>query len=104
MNKEQYEGMVDRFATIGLQQIDLDKNLESMRKTFNKEQQECKVAEKKKKAEETKSNKKQKGRSVKQLFMTDADILDCLQNIKIKSCEEFDRIPQRILVDVQNPF
>ena len=31
--------------------------------------------------------------------MTDTDIIDCLQNIKIKNCEGFDRIPQRILVD-----
>ena len=32
-------------------------------------------------------------------FMTESDILECLKNIKIKNCEGFDRIPQRILVD-----
>ena len=31
--------------------------------------------------------------------MTDADIKECLNNIKIKNCEGYDRIPQRILVD-----
>ena len=34
--------------------------------------------------------------------MTDADILECLKEIKIKYCEGFDRIPQRILVDGAN--
>ena len=32
-------------------------------------------------------------------FMTEKDILDCLCKIKIKNCEGFDRIPQRVLVD-----
>ena len=32
-------------------------------------------------------------------FMTDTDILESLRSIKIKNCEGFDRIPQRILVD-----
>ena len=32
-------------------------------------------------------------------FMTDGDIRECLCKIKIKNCEGFDRIPQRILVD-----
>ena len=31
-------------------------------------------------------------------FMTEKDILDCLCKIKIKNCEGFDRIPQRVLV------
>jgi hypothetical protein len=32
-------------------------------------------------------------------FMTDTDILESLRSIKIKNCEGFDRIPQRVLVD-----
>ena len=32
-------------------------------------------------------------------FMSGSDILDVLSSIKIKNCEGFDRIPQRILVD-----
>ena len=35
-------------------------------------------------------------------FMTDTDIRECLNNIKIKNCEGYDRIPQRILVDGAN--
>ena len=34
--------------------------------------------------------------------MTDTEILEFLKNIKIKNCEGFDRIPQRILVDRAN--
>ena len=32
-------------------------------------------------------------------FMSGNDILECLKSIKIKNCEGYDRIPQRILVD-----
>ena len=35
-------------------------------------------------------------------FMSSADILSCIKSIKIKNCEGFDRIPQRILVDGAN--
>ena len=31
--------------------------------------------------------------------MTSKDITECLKTIKIKNCEGYDRIPQRILVD-----
>ena len=32
-------------------------------------------------------------------FMSDTDIMECLKTIKIKNCEGYDRIPQRVLVD-----
>ena len=35
-------------------------------------------------------------------FMSSADVLSCMSSIKIKNCEGFDRIPQRILVDGAN--
>ena len=35
-------------------------------------------------------------------FMTDTDIRECRNNIKIKNCEGYDRIPKRILVDSAN--
>ena len=63
-NEEQYESMVDRFATIGLKRSDLDKVLESRRTAFNKAQREFKVAERKKKAEEAKSTKKPRKNSL----------------------------------------
>ena len=44
-------------------------------------------------------NGKKKLEHPNSFFMTDEDILECLQNIKTKNCEGFDRIPQRILVD-----
>ena len=31
--------------------------------------------------------------------MTSKDIAECLRSIKIKNCEGYDRIPQRVLVD-----
>jgi hypothetical protein len=31
--------------------------------------------------------------------MTKANILECMKSIKFKKSEEFDRIPQRVLVD-----
>ena len=34
-----------------------------------------------------------------EFFMTTKDIIECLRTIKIKNCEGYDRIPQRILVD-----
>jgi hypothetical protein len=33
------------------------------------------------------------------MFMSSKDILECLKSIKIKNCEGYDRIPQRILND-----
>ena len=44
-------------------------------------------------------NGKKKVDQPNNFFMADNDILECLRNIKIKNCEGFDRIPQRILVD-----
>ena len=44
-------------------------------------------------------NGKRKITQPNSFFMTDADIVECLSKIKIKNCEGFDRIPQRILVD-----
>ena len=44
-------------------------------------------------------NGKKKLEHPNSFFMTNEDILECLQNIKTKNCEGFDRIPQRILVD-----
>ena len=64
MNEEQYESMVDRFATIGLKRPDLDKVLESRRTAFNKALREYKVAERKKKADELKANKKPRKNSI----------------------------------------
>ena len=32
-------------------------------------------------------------------FMTAVDILECINQLKIKNCEGYDRIPQRILID-----
>ena len=37
--------------------------------------------------------------SENQFFMSSADVEECVKNIKIKNCEGYDRIPQRILVD-----
>ena len=64
MNEEQYESMVDRFATIGLKRPDVDKVLEARRTAFNKAQREFKIAERKKKAEESKANKKPRKNSL----------------------------------------
>ena len=33
------------------------------------------------------------------MFMSKVDITECVRSIKIKNCEWYDRIPQRILVD-----
>ena len=33
------------------------------------------------------------------MFMTQSDVKECVLSIKIKNCESFDRIPQRIIVD-----
>ena len=33
------------------------------------------------------------------MFMTTNDIENCIRCIKIKNCEGYDRIPQRVLVD-----
>ena len=32
-------------------------------------------------------------------FMTTTDILECVNQLKMKNCEGYDRIPQRILID-----
>ena len=32
-------------------------------------------------------------------FMTAIDIYECVKQLKIKNCEGYDRIPQRILID-----
>ena len=63
-NEEQYESMVDRFATIGLKRPDVDKVLEARGTAFNKAQREFKIAERKKKAEESKANKKPRKNSL----------------------------------------
>ena len=44
-------------------------------------------------------NGKRKMEYPNEFFMTETDLTDCLKNIKIKNCEGFDRIPQRVLVD-----
>ena len=31
--------------------------------------------------------------------MSQSDIIECVKSIKVKNCEGYDRIPQRILVD-----
>ena len=64
INEEQYESMVDRFATIGLKRPDVDKVLESRRTAFNKAQREFKIAERKRKSEEAKLNKKPRKNSL----------------------------------------
>ena len=33
------------------------------------------------------------------MFMDKDSILECVKTLKIKNCEGYDRIPQRILVD-----
>ena len=32
-------------------------------------------------------------------FMSSTDLKECIKNIKIKNCEGYDRIPQRVIVD-----
>ena len=64
MNKEQYESMVDRIATIGLKRPDLDKVLESRHTAFNKALQEFKNDETKKQTEDMKSNNKPRKNSI----------------------------------------
>ena len=32
-------------------------------------------------------------------FMTKQDIISCIKMLKIKNCEGYDRIPQRVLID-----
>ncbi len=44
-------------------------------------------------------NGKRKVTSESKMFMSSKDILECLKSIKIKNCEGYDRIPQRILND-----
>ena len=63
-NEQQYESMVDRFATIGLKRGDLDKVLESRRTAFNKAVRKFEVAERKRKTEETKLIKKTRRASI----------------------------------------
>ena len=63
-NEQQYESMVDRFATIGLKRGDLDKVLESRRTAFNKAVRKFEVAERKRKTEETKLIKKTRKASI----------------------------------------
>ena len=36
------------------------------------------------------------------MFMSTGEIVDCIKSIKMKNCEGYDRIPQRILVDGLN--
>ena len=63
-NDQQYESMVDRFATIGLKRTDLDKVLESRRTAFNKAVRKFELAERKKKTEEAKQTKKPRKNSI----------------------------------------
>ena len=44
-------------------------------------------------------NGRKKINSQSKMFMLPTDILECLKSLKIKNCEGFDRIPQRILND-----
>ena len=44
-------------------------------------------------------NGKRKVISESKMFMSSNDILECLKSLKIKNCEGYDRIPQRILKD-----
>ena len=39
------------------------------------------------------------GNNWDRMFMSQSDVRECILSIKIKNCEGFDRIPQRILVD-----
>ena len=32
-------------------------------------------------------------------FMSENDIIECVKQLKLKNCEDYDRIPQRILID-----
>ena len=32
-------------------------------------------------------------------FMTKTDIISCVKMLKVKNCEGYDRIPQRVLID-----
>ena len=63
-NKEHYESMVDRFATIGLKRPDVNKVLESRCTAFNKAHREFKIAERKRKSDEAKLNKKPRKNSL----------------------------------------
>ena len=44
-------------------------------------------------------NGRKKVNSNEKMFMSMDDIIECVKSIKIKNCEGYDRIPQRILVD-----
>ena len=63
-NEEEFESMVDRFASIGLKRVDLEKVLESRRTAFNRALREFKNMEKKKKADDAKANKKPRNNSL----------------------------------------
>ena len=63
-NEQQYENMVDRFATIGLKRSDLDKVLEPRRTAYNKAVRKFELAERKKKTEEARLNKKPRKNSI----------------------------------------
>ena len=44
-------------------------------------------------------NGKQKMKAGNLDFMTKTDIISCVKMLKVKNCEGYDRIPQRVLID-----